>query len=894
MDAQAGILRLRPPHSRHESLPGPGLVQRWPLYEPLSATPGGGVMLVCGPAGSGKTVLVRSWLEAEGLTERTAWVSIERAERDGQRFWLAVIDAVAGLATTGDVGRVTPAPGFRDEVAIERLLEDLESLAQPVVLVLDDLHELESADALASLELFLARLPARVRVVLVTRTHPELGLHRLRVGGALTELPASALRFTPAETRELLARGGIELSDAGLAVLHERTEGWAAALRLAAISLAEHADPERFVSEFSGSERTVAGYLLAEVLERQPPEVRDLLLRTSVLERVSGPLADVMTGGSGSERVLQELESANAFVTALDVGRSWFRYHHLFADLLRLELRRLYPTLIGPLHRAAAEWLEENGDVAEAIGHAQAAQDWPYAARLLADNCLRLILDGRAATVRAVLAHFPPDAVDAHPGLAVAFAKSRLHDGLLDDSAAYIAAADRRMTTAPEELRCGLGLPLAEVRLALARRRGDVGTVLEEMRSLEAALQSQPPAGAANSDLRAAALMNLGIAELWSLRLDDARRDLEQALALARRTGRPYLEIGCLAHLGFAAPLSGGPVSAGLELAHQAIVAAEAHGWGADPVVAAADAMSGLGLVWLGRFAEAEEHLSRAHQALRLDGEPGTELVVHYARGLLRFAFARLEEALDAFRTAERMQTLLVGEHPLADELRNRIVQVRVRMGETTAAPFGLAGAGAEGRARGDLGVAAATVHLAAGDPQAAVDALAPAAERRAPVLHAPWAAIEALLLEAAARRDLGDRHAAADAIERALELAEPEGIILPFALTPVRDLLEGQRGHRTAHATLLRTILDALAGTTPRSGPPALREQLSDAEMRIVRYLPSNLKATEIASELCVSPNTVRTHLRHIYAKLDAHTRTEAVTRGRQIALLAPRAGPR
>jgi LuxR family maltose regulon positive regulatory protein len=852
-------------------------------------------MLVCGPPGSGKTVLVRSWLDAEGLIPRVAWVSIDRAERDGQRFWLSLIDALAGLPNTSEaVGRVSPGPGFRDEIAIERLLADLESLEEPVVLVVDDLHELESIDALASLELLLTRLPAQVRVVLVTRAYPGLGLHRLRVAGALTELPPSELRFTPQETRELLVGAGVSLSDAGLAVLHDRTEGWAAALRLAAISLAEHPDPERFVSEFSGSERTVAGYLLAEVLERQPPEVRDLLLRTSVLERVSGPLADFMTGGSGSERVLQELEAANAFVTALDVGRSWFRYHHLFADLLRLELRRVHPTLIGPLHRAAAQWLEEHGDVVDAIGHAQAAGDWPRAARLLADNSLRLVLDGRTATLGALLAAFPPDAVEAHPELAAAFAKSRLHDGLLEESAAYIAAAERLAAMAPHELRRRLGLPLAEAKLALARRRGDVGTVLEEMDSLEAALQARPPAGAANDDLRAAALMNLGIAELWSLRLDDARRDLEHALALARRIGRPYLEIGCLAHLGFAAPLGGLPVSAGLDLAHQAISIAEAHGWGADPVAAAAHAMSGVGLVWLGRSAEAEERLIRAHRALRPDGEPGTELIVHYARGLVRFAHGRLEEALAAFRAAQRMQALLAGEHPLTNELRARVVQVRIRMGETTAARSALAGVGAEQRARGEVRIAAAAMHLAEGDPQAAVETLAPVVERRAPVLHALWAAIEALLLDAAAYQELGDRHSAEGSIERALELAEPEGIILPFALAAVPEMLERQRGHRTAHATLLITILDVLAGTSPRSGPPPLREPLSDAELRIVRYLPGNLKATEIASELCVSPNTVRTHLRHIYAKLDAHTRTEAVTRARQIALLAPPSGPR
>ena len=215
--------------------------------------------------------------------------------------------------------------------------------------MIDDLHELDSEDALAWLEMLITRPPAQVGILLATREEPALGLHRLRLAGELTELRGPDLRFSLDETRALFRAGGITLSDQAVASLHERTEGWAAGLRLAAISLAAHPDPERFVSEFSGSERTVAGYLLAEVLERQAPEVRELLLRTSVLERVNGPLADVLTGGSGAEAILQRLEDQNAFVTALDAGRTWFRYHHLFTDLLRLELRRVVPATIPSL-----------------------------------------------------------------------------------------------------------------------------------------------------------------------------------------------------------------------------------------------------------------------------------------------------------------------------------------------------------------------------------------------------------------------------------------------------------------------------------------------------------------------------------------------------------------
>ena len=381
-----------------------GLVPRRPLLDRLSAAGPGDVILVCAPAGSGKTVLVRSWVESAAPADRIAWVSVEREERDAQRFWLAVIDGLADAAGEhGFVDRVEGTPAFGGQAVVEQLLADLRSLERSVVLVIDDLHELRSAEALRWLELFLTELPPLIRVVLATRQDPPLRLHSLRLTGRLTEIRADDLRFSMEETLELLVASGVTLSDTSLAMLHGRTEGWAAGLRMAVISLARHPDPNRFVAEFCGSERNVAGYLLAEVLERQPPEVRDLLLRTSLLERVSGPLADALTGGTGSEAILQRLEDASAFVTSLDVGRSWFRYHNLLADLLQLMLRRTSPALIGSLHRMAAQWFDEHGFAVEAIRHAQAARDWPHAARLLADNYVDLVFDGRKATEQAAL-----------------------------------------------------------------------------------------------------------------------------------------------------------------------------------------------------------------------------------------------------------------------------------------------------------------------------------------------------------------------------------------------------------------------------------------------------------------------------------------------------------
>jgi LuxR family maltose regulon positive regulatory protein len=359
-----------------------GIVSRPRLFERLGVAR---VTVVSAPPGSGKTVLLRSWISQAGVAERAAWVPVGRGERDPQRFWLSVL---AALRQTGPgsalVQPLSAAPDLDGWAIAERLLRELAPLGDRVWLVLDDVHELGADQALRQLELLVLRAPPPLRFVLATRHDVRLGLHRLRLEGELAEIREPDLRFTVAEAGELFDAAGVQLP--GLALLVERTEGWAAGLRLAVLSLAGHPDPGRFAAEFSGTERTVAEYLLAEVLDRQSEQVRRLLLRTSVLGRVNGELADLLTGDSGGERVLQDLEAANAFVVALDARRSWFRYHHLFADLLQLELRRTEPEEVTTLHRVASGWFAGRGYPVEAVRHAQAAQDWGLAAGLLADH----------------------------------------------------------------------------------------------------------------------------------------------------------------------------------------------------------------------------------------------------------------------------------------------------------------------------------------------------------------------------------------------------------------------------------------------------------------------------------------------------------------------------
>jgi LuxR family maltose regulon positive regulatory protein len=652
-----------------------------------------------------------------------------------------------------------------------------------------------------------------LRFVLLTRRDLRLGLHRLRVEGELTEIRGEDLRFSLDESRALLAAAGVRLSDGALESLVAATEGWAAGLRLVALSLARHPDPERYAASFSGRDRAVADYLLAEVLERQPEEVSRLLLRTSILERVSGPLADRLTGSSGSYRVLAELEDAGAFVVALDSERTWFRYHHLFADLLALELRRTAPQEVPELHSIAAEWLAEHGHPVQAIRHAQAAESWGLAARLLADNWFWLVLDGRLATAGELLSRFPADVVAADPELAVLAADDRRTAGSLHETERYLSLAVRMAASVPEDRRGRFEVALVLVRLLFARARNDLDAVAEEAKRLLALAQSPRAIEAGYGDelLRTTALIDLGAAEMWAGRLEAADRHLEQGLEEARRIGRPMLELQALANWAVASSFRS--MATADQRAVQAIELARQHGWD-ETASAAATAYVALGGVtlWRGRLREVEPWLDRAERVLGHVSQPTAALMLYATRALLESARGRHEEAAAAYRDAEQIERLLVMPHMFATRTQALKLETLVCAGETERVEQAIAEMDEEVRETSQMRVVLAASRLAHDDPEAAVDVLAPILDDSAPAAASVWE-IEALLLEAIARDALGDAGAGSRALERALDLAEPDGLLLPFLLHPAPDLLERHARLRTNHASLIAEILNLLSG---------------------------------------------------------------------------------
>ena len=834
-----------------------GLLEREELLQLLDRAVTKRVTIISAPPGSGKTSMLRAWADRSSDVRRVAFVSVDRDEQDDQ-----VLDGV---------------------------LSEVAEHAGAVVLIIDDLHELRSAGALEQLEHALATLPSAARVVLSSRRDPPIRLHQLRLAGEVAEIRHGDLRFTERETRELLAASAIGLSDAGVATLHERTEGWAAGLRLAVIALSSHPDPGRFVAEFSGTDRAIGEYLMAEMLEGQPSEVRSMLLRTSLVDRMNGELADLLAGRAGSEQMLLELEDANAFIVSLDAQRTWFRYHQLLTDFLRLELRRTAADEIPGLHRQAARWFADHGDIVEAVRHTLASGDWPDAARLVADHSFSWVLDGQAGTIDAVLQAFPAGASADHPDLALAHAASELNHGRLDEALAQLALAESHVQSAPPARRRRLAVAIASLRLALARRSGQFAEVIEQVNLLDASISDESAAPIAiGSELRAVALLNLGIVETWSRRFDDAERHLSEGAALAQAIGRPYLEVACRAHQIFPTTLVS--LANARERGRHAVALAERYGLGDRPILAPALGAIAFWATWMGEFDEGESALRRAWEVAEPQIDPAAASLLHLVTGQLHAARGQHRAALEAFAAGAQAQSRLTGVHAFATPVVGWLAATQARLGMPDEARETLTGFSAEPGRVGFLYNARAVICMAEGDPAGALDVLRDV-PNVTPATGPAFTLVETHLLAGIAHLDLGDRNAAATAVEAALEAAEPDRLIFPFALTGAAELLDALPHHATAHGALLADITDVLRGAPPPSAGRALLpppEELSASELRVLRYLPTNLTRTDIAHELYLSVNTINTHIRSIYSKLGVRDRSSAVQHARELRLIS------
>jgi LuxR family maltose regulon positive regulatory protein len=858
----------RDPAARRAALTRPRL---------LAALDAGGdarLTLVTGPPGSGKTVLLSTWLETRD--PRTTLIALGPADRTVTGLWSKLSQALQ--APRQRAARAAPTT---PEALAERLLEITaprgDGSAQ--TLILDDLHLADSPATLAMLTALL-RAESAPRLVISSRIDPALALQRLRLAGSLTEIRGPDLAFTLDEARAVLASDGITLSPPMLQRLWTRTEGWAAGLRLAALSLAGHEDPDAFVEDFAGDDRAVVAYLIEEVLERQSEQARELLLATAIVDHVSAPLANALTGRSDAVSILDDLLHANAFLVPLDRRGEWFRYHALFADLLRSQLARRGPVAVARQHRRAAHWFVEQDRPLDGLDHSVRAEDWDGATAILADRWLELRdADGGAALDR-VLAAFPPDAIDARPEAALVAAMRCLDRGETGRADAHLLAAGRLRHRLSGSRRAVFTRGLSLVRLLRAGRDGDVDGGVRELSVVVTFGHQDSP-----RSREAVALAHL---EVGWLEADDGADGAERRLRLAERLAigstRPELALEARAQRAWLYALDGelraARLAADAALTHAGLLAPPASGLLAGALVAAE----------AGDLRHAAEQI-RAARAVSPGGvvEPG-----RLRRLEIAFLDARLAQAggrAEAEVACDQLREALAGWTPprrLGDGAQAAAAELLVALGRAEEALAGLPDP-PDRRSGGAIGVARVAALLALDrSEQALEEGERVAARERLPLP----AAVAAAALTAAAAEAEGDRGLAQRYAERALDLAEPEGVRLPLAAAlPLLDpVLRRLLRFGTAHRSLIGEVMELVrSGTAPTpSGVVPLGEALSDRELAVLRYLPTLLSSTEIAGELFVSVNTVKSHLKGVYRKLGVGNRREAVERARDLGLIA------
>jgi LuxR family maltose regulon positive regulatory protein len=866
-------------------------VSRPRLFDLLDAGAQQLLTLVSGPAGAGKTTLLASWCASRQPPGPVAWLSLDAGDNDAERFWTYVVAALCRSgAVPGDsqLRALDPPPG-PDQAFLSHLVGGLAELPTPVVLVLDDLHDITDPTVLEGLAFLLRHGPPQLRLVLATRVDPLLPLQRLRVGGRLTEVRAADLAFTVAEVAELLAECELQqqLSEDDLAVLQARTEGWAAGVRLAALSLEGQPDPHQFVTQLAGEDRTIADYLTGEVLERQPAELRDFLLRTCVVDELSGDLADALTGGDDGESMLARLERANAFVVAVGSRRGSYRYHQLFVELLRYELGRAAPGQAARLHRRAAAWYAERGLGDSAIEQALLAKDWRYAAGLMVRHAPSRILRGDAATLQDQLGRLPAELVQADPELALLAAADRIAGGDPGTAATRALTGPPGAAEPPDEARRDrLALLRATLTTALAWRAGDLDQV---MVAGEAALALRARVGtdSVDDDARAITLSNVGAAAMWAGRLDDAEPRLREGLAIASRAGPATVELACLSQLGLLHALRGELDEAFGWGRHALKVAAE-HGWSSSTQAAGGH----LALAWAHYYAddlgESSSHLDRAAAASGTGWQP-IALVVAILRARLQRARGDLTGALGTVAATRRG---LSGWRPPTALWRWWLLteaELRSGAGPAQSSRALLENLDQSGPLLGGDAVVLARLRLAEGDAAGAAATAAPCLDGAAPCgfLMVP---AEAWLVDALAHDALADHDRAAASLERALDLAEQGGVPRSFldAGAAARSLLTRYRQRVPAFWSYVDELLQASAESARVSATPAkLIEPLTEREQTVLRYLPSLMTYEEVAADLVVSLNTVKTHAHGIFRKLGVTGRRQAVRSARELHLL-------
>ncbi|GAA2194853.1 hypothetical protein GCM10009848_60320 [Micromonospora lupini] len=931
------------------TVPPEPVVARPRLLRRLDEGGAGPVTVVAAPAGWGKTTLLASWvrLTEPGSASSPAWVSVEAGD-DGDRLWAYLAAALRTATGAADDDLVTPLPtGPPRPDQLELLAAGLAAAEQPVLLVLDDLHRITDPAALTGLEFLLRHSEQRLHLVVGARAGLPLALHRLRLAGELTEIGPDELAFTDDEVADLLTAHGAPLPAAAVRRLRERTGGWPAPLRIAALALRGQPDPERWVGQFGGDQPEMAGYLHEEVLAAIDPADRDLLRRTALAETVCADLAEALTGRADAGQALADLAGVGGLLHPEGTRPPWYRCDPLLADLLRAELARLPADEVRELHVRAANWYAGDGRPVDGLRHALAAGRWDLAGDLFVAHwpeLTRYDSDPAGGPPPSSPPSPPPEVVHADPEVALACAAERAYAGDLPAAAGHLRTAAGHADALPVPrrdrfLRLATALELTVARLAgdlpqaraaaarLLRTRPTDGSPTGARRAAgssagapERHASGRPdgqevrgrerPSDADDADLRAFTGTALGLVELSAGALPDAR--FVRARAAAREAGRPRTELVGASRSALLLAVRG-DLRAAEVAARDALGMPPCRGWSCR--LDCGYAYLALAVVALHRDQpeEAAANLALAAPATGAVGPaggvgtggpaaagssagawPSGEPVAAAVFALCRAGLDRDAGDLAAAQRLLARAREALPDEPAAAELSSLLraaeVETRAERGDLDGARGLLAGVAGDAPTPA-LDVALARVELRAGDLAAAGRAL--------PDWQSPSAAawplavrLDAGLLEAVLAEAAGDERRAGRVLEQVLDLAGPQGCRRTFtrAQPSVRDLLAAHLDAGTAHFSLVSDLVRGVEESAPRPAVEPgglLDEPLTERELTILRYLQSILSNVEIAAELSLSVNTVKTHVRNIYRKLGATRRREAVRRARELRLI-------
>jgi LuxR family transcriptional regulator, maltose regulon positive regulatory protein len=889
--------------------PRPNVVSRPRLLERLNEGLHGNLTLISAPAGFGKTTLLSEWVAF--IDRQVAWLSLDEGESDPTRFLTYLVAAVQTIAPHIGAGMLSllqssqPPP---PEAIVTALLNDLITIRDPFVLVLDDYHVLEAKAVDQALTYLVEHLPPQMHLVIATREDPVLPLARLRARGHLTELRAADLRFTHAEAADFLTQVmALTLSAQDIAALENRTEGWIAGLQLAALSMQGHQDVAGFIRAFAGDHRYIVDYLVEEVLERQPAPVRSFLLQTSILDRLSGSLCDAVTGQEEGHARLLALERGNFFVIPLDDRRHWYRYHHLFADVLSAHLLGEQPEQIPTLHRRASAWYEQHGSPADAIRHALSAGDLARAADLVELAIPTMRQSRQEAAVLGWLKALPDELLRSRPVLSAAFAQTLLVSGELEgvearlsdaerwldttrDASEFASASSTEMVVVDDEEFRRLPASIALFRAAQAQARGEVANTMTYARRV---LDLVPED---DHLLRGSAAGFLGLAYWTSGDLEAAHRSYAECMARVQKAGHRSDAIGCAIALADIR-MAQGRLREAMRIYERGLE--EALEQSAPVLRGAADmyvGMSGL-LRERNDLPAATQQLLKSKELGEHTGLPQNRYRWRVAMARIREAEGDLDGALDLLSEAER---LYVGDffpnvRPVP-ALKTRVWVRQERLGEALdwVRKRGLSTHDDLGYLREYEHITLARVLLARYQSERRDRSLLEAMGLLERLLHEAEAGertgsvIEILVLQALAHQAQGDTPAALVPLSRALSLAEPEGYVRMFVDEgpPMAHLLEeAARCGIAPH--YVRHLLTAMGKAEDRMPvTEGLIEPLSERELQVLRLLATHLNGPEMARELVVSLNTLHTHTKNIYSKLGVNNRRAAVLRAEELDL--------